>query len=82
MLLFHVKIPWVRSELAVGRPFFSPTAPFSEVLDYLAQAVGAVLPIQLDRCLGFVRPAVLDAIHDGQMLVDGNVQPVNDRAGI
>jgi hypothetical protein len=82
MLLFHVKIPRVSSGLAVRSPFGSPTAPLSEVLDYLAKPVGPVLPIQLDRFLRFVRPAVLDAIHDGQMFVDGNVQPVNDRAGV
>lgn len=72
-LLFHAKIPSFRIGLAERVPFVLPTPAFSEVANYLAQAICAVLPIHLDGFLRCLWPTMLDTINDGQMFVYRNV---------
>ena len=55
-----------------------PASSFSKVFNYLAQALRSILPIHLDGSFGCIGVTALDTINDGQMLVYGKIQTVND----
>lgn len=60
----------------------SPTAALTQGLYHLAQALRAILPIQLGRLLGSIGITALDTADNVQVFADGKTELVDNRTRV